>query len=164
MYTPPNLTVVVASQQPLTETTNNDAEIPNSIKKLTPRERKVWQHVTQSLKTHGLIHSTDAMVLNVIVTTFCRWIDTEEQLEKYIKEHDGSYLCITPNGYEQPHQLFYAARHLKRDLLQWLPEACLTIPSFRKAKNLMGQPQQADLFKGDSLTSFVGSKPRLVGG
>lgn len=164
MYTPPNLTVVVASQQPLTETTNNDAEIPNSIKKLTPRERKVWQHVTESLKTHGLIHSTDAMVLNVIVTTFCRWVDTEDQLEAYMKEHDGSYFCKTPNGYEQPHQLFYAARHLKRDLLQWLPEACLTIPSFRKAKNLMSQPQQQNLFGGDNLTSFVGSKPRLVGG
>ena len=163
MNTPPTLTVVVASQQPLTESTNNDAEIPNSIKKLTPRERKVWLHVTESLKNHGLIHSTDAMVLNVIVTTFCRWVDTEEQLEQYIKEHDGSYLCTTPNGYEQPHQLFYAARHLKRDLLQWLPEACLTIPSFRKAKNLIAQPQQGQLF-GDNLTNFVGSKPRLVGG
>lgn len=164
MNTPPNLTVVVASPQPLTESAYSDAEIPNSIKKLTPRERKVWQHVTDSLKKHGLVHSTDAMMLNIIVTTFCRWVDTEEQLEKYMKDNDGSYLCKTPNGYEQPHQLFYASRHLKKDLLQWLPEACLTIQSFRKAKNLMGQPQQPSLFDGDSLTNFVGSKPRLVGG
>ena len=164
MNQPPNLTVVVASHQPQADTQQNDAEIPDSIKKLTPRERKVWQHVTQALKDQGLIHQTDAMLLNVIVTTFCRWVDTEEQLEKYMKDNEGSYLCKTPNGYEQPHQLFYAARHLKRDLLNWLPEACLTIPSFRKAKNLMGQPQQPSLFDGDPLTNFVGSKPRLVGG
>ena len=163
MYQPPNLTVVVASPQPLADTHQNDAQIPDSLKKLTPKERKIWQHVTQALKDHCLIHQTDAMLLNVIVTTFCRWVDTEEQLEKYMKEHDGSYLCTTPNGYEQPHQLFYAARHLKRDLLNWLPEACLTIPSFRKAKNLIAQPQQGQLF-GDNLTNFVGSKPRLVGG
>ena len=160
----PTLTVVVSSPQPIADTHHNDAQIPDSIKRLTPREKKVWQHVTQALKEQGLIHRTDAMLLNVIVTTFCRWVDTEEQLEQYIKEHDGSYLCVTPNGYEQPHQLFYAARHLKRDLLQWLPEACLTIPSFRKAKNLMAQPSQQGLFDSDHLTNFVGSKPRLVGG
>lgn len=158
----PTLTVVVSSPQPVTDSHQNDAQIPDSIKRLTPREKKVWQHVTQALKEQGLIHRTDAMLLNVIVTTFCRWVDTEEQLEQYIKDN-GSFLCKTPNGYEQPHQLFYAARHLKRDLLNWLPEACLTIPSFRKAKNLIAQPQQGQLF-GDNLTNFVGSKPRLVGG
>lgn len=163
MIQPPNLTVVVASPQPLNTEQLNDAEIPDSLKKLSAKERRIWQHVTQALQEQGLIHRTDAMLLNVIVTTFCRWVDTEEQLEKYMKDNNGSYLCKTPNGYEQPHQLFYAARHLKRDLLNWLPEACLTIPSFRKAKNLIAQPQQGQLF-GDNLTNFVGSKPRLVGG
>ena len=70
----------------------------------------------------------------------------------------------TPNGYVQPHQTYYVARTLKKELLNWLPEACLTIPSFRKEKNLTNQPQQPDLFSQDGLTNFVGSKPRLVGG
>jgi hypothetical protein len=56
-------------------------------------------------------------------------------------------LVATPNGYEQPHQLFYVARQLKRELLQWLPEAALTIPSFHKIVGERAKPEQGTLFE-----------------
>jgi len=160
MNQPPTLTVVVASPAPPSASEKTDAEVPEYLKKMTTAEKKVWAYVTASLKEYGLIHKTDGMMLHVIVKTFCRWVDVEAELEAYIAEHK-TIIVKSKNGYEQPHQLHYVARDCKRELLQWLPEACLTIPSFRKAKNLMGQPLQPGLFD-DPLTQFVGAKPKLV--
>lgn len=123
------------------------SEIPGAVAKLSAKERKVWDHVTQALHECGLIHRTDAMVITVICRTFVRWVEAEEQLSDYAREHGGSYIVTTPNGYEQPHQLFYLARNLKRELLQWLPEAALTIPSFHKLVGERAAPQQGQLFE-----------------
>lgn len=162
MNQPPTLTVVVAAQTPPSAQEQSDVCVPDVIKKMSAAEKKVWRYVTDALKEAGLIHKTDAMLLHIIVKTFCRWVDAEEDLDKYI-ETNKTYIVKTPNGYEQPHQSLYVARQYKRELLQWLPEACLSIPAYRKAKNLMGIPQQQpDLFGGDPLSQFVGAKPKLV--
>lgn len=116
------------------------SEIPQPAAKLSAKEKVLWEHVTQALHDCGLIHRTDAMVVTVIVRTFSRWVDVEEQLTKYMKDNGGSYIVTTPNGYEQPHQLFYMARTIKRELLQWLPEAALTIPSFQKVMGDSAKP------------------------
>lgn len=141
----------------------DDSEIPKPQKKLTDAERPVWNYICKALKEHGLIHRTDVMALHVIVTTFVRWMDAEQFVER-MQEETGTYVVTTRNGYEQPHQMFFVARNLKRDLLQWLPEACLTIPSFQKVKKM----QQADNAQGDrlgnELGAFVASKPYLVSG
>ncbi|MFC3340024.1 P27 family phage terminase small subunit [Paracandidimonas soli] len=124
---------------------NVASEIPRPLAKLTAKEKALWEHVTQALQEYGLIHLTDAMTITVICRTFARWVDTEEQLTKFAREHGGSYIVKTPNGYEQPHQLFYAARTLKRELLSWLPEAALTIPSFQKVMGERAFPGQPTL-------------------
>lgn len=121
------------------------SEIPEPAAKLTAKEKALWSHVTQALKDCGLIHRTDAMLLTVICRTFARWVDVEDLLTKFAKENGGTYIVKTPNGYEQPHQLFYAARTLKREMLQWLPEAALTIPSFQKAIGQAGPDAQGQL-------------------
>ena len=123
------------------------SEIPDAPAKLTAKEKTVWNHVTQALHEYGLVHRTDALMLTVICRTFVRWVDAEEQLTKYANANGGTYIVKTPNGYEQPHQLFYAARTLKRELLQWLPEACLTIPTFQKAVGERAAPNQGSLFE-----------------
>jgi len=123
------------------------SEVPDLLAKLSPKERKAWDYITAALRDYGLIHRTDAILLTVIVRTFARWVDAEEQLSAYAKEHDGSYIIKTPNGFEQPHQLFYLARTLKRELLQWLPEAALTIPSFSKQVGERARPEQGSLFE-----------------
>ncbi len=123
------------------------AEIPAPPGKLGKREKVVWKHVTEALLEYGLIHRTDAILLMVICRTFVRWLEAEEQLDKIIVENNGTYIVSTPNGYEQPHQLFYLSRNLKKELLQWLPEAALTIPSFSKAIENRQAPTQGTLFE-----------------
>ena len=126
------------------------AEIPKPPAKLVgPAERAAWKHVTEALYEYGLIHRTDAMMLLVIVRTFARWVQAEDALQKHMDASDGSYIVTTPNGYEQPHQMYYVARNLRVDLLKWLPEAALTIPSFRKAMGERAEPDQADMFGAD---------------
>ncbi len=120
-------------------------DIPAPLAKMSAREKKIWEHVTAALYEVGLIHRTDAMLLMVICRTFVRWVDAEEQLTKLMREKDGNYFVKTPNGYEQPHQIFYVARTLKRELLQWLPEAALTIPSFQKMLGEKAAPGQGVL-------------------
>ncbi|GAB2913809.1 P27 family phage terminase small subunit [Paralcaligenes ginsengisoli] len=122
------------------------SEIPAAETRLSAKERKVWDHVTAALLDYGLIHRTDAMMLTVICRTFVRWAEAEEALNVFAKKNDGSYVVKTPNGYEQPHQLFYVARTLKKELLQWLPEAALTIPSFQKTVSALDAPEQGSLF------------------
>jgi P27 family predicted phage terminase small subunit len=122
------------------------SEIPDAPSKLTVKEKKIWGHITGSLFEVGLIHRTDALMLTVICKTFVRWVDAEEQLTEFMKQHEGSYIVKTPNGYEQPHQIYYVARNVKRELLQWLPEAALTIPSFHKIVGERAAPNQGTLF------------------
>lgn len=122
------------------------SEIPSPPGKLGKREKAVWKHVTEALLEYGLIHRTDAIMLMVICRTFVRWVDAEEQLDQIIIDNGGTYIVSTPNGYEQPHQLFYLSRNLKKELLQWLPEAALTIPSFAKAVEVRQVPTQGTLF------------------
>jgi phage terminase small subunit len=141
----------------------DESEIPKPQKLLTAAEKPVWNYVCKALKEQGLIHRTDVMALHVIVTTFVRWVDAEQFVER-LQAETGTYVVTTRNGYEQPHQMFFVARNLKRDLLQWLPEACLTIPSFQKVKKLQqGDGNQGDLFANE-LGAFVASKPYLVSG
>lgn len=122
------------------------SETPAAPAKLTAREKKIWEHITSALFEVGLIHRTDALLLTVICKTFVRWVDAEEQLTEFMKANDGSYIVKTPNGYEQPHQIYYVARNVKRELLQWLPEAALTIPSFHKIVGDRAAPNQGSLF------------------
>ena len=99
------------------------------------------------------------MMLMVIARTFREWIELSNELDAY-KKKNGSYMSVTPNGYEQPCQLYYVVRNLKRELLQWLPEACLTIPSFEKIKKVTQMDaSQGSLFDDDPLTSFINGNP-----
>lgn len=123
------------------------SEIPDHLAKLSAAERKVWKHVTAALLEYGMVHRTDGLVLTIICKTFVSWVDAEAKLAEFKAENNGGYMTKTPNGYEQPHQLYYVARNLKRELLQWLPEAALTIPSFHKIVGERMNPQQGSLFE-----------------
>ncbi len=135
------------------------SEIPEPPTKLSAKEKSVWIYVTQALLNYGLIHKTDGMLLTVIVKTFVSWVKAEEKIIEIEKE-TGSIYVKTPNGFEQPHQAVYEARKLKRELLQWLPEAALTIPSFNKVVTSLGAPEQGSLFV-DPVEQFRERKRRL---
>lgn len=122
------------------------SEIPENLAKLSKEEKKIWLHVTTALHEVGLIHKTDAMMMHIICKTFSNWVKAETLLQDYMDSNDGSWMAKSPNGYEQPHQSFYVARNLKKELLDWLPEAALTIPSFHKVVGERAAPAQGSLF------------------
>ena len=134
--------------------------IPEPPVKLAGREKKIWDHVTQALLEYQLIHLTDGMLLVVICRTFVEWMDANLELDQYKKENNGSYMTETPNGYRQPHPLYYISRDKKKELLQWLPEAALTIPSFAKIKGeKLAADAQASLFD-DPVNEFKSGKAK----
>lgn len=137
------------------------AEPPKALAKLSPRERKVWRYLVQALADYGLVHRTDAPLLMIVVRVFVQWLDAEEKLAQLAAD-TGGFMVKTPNGYEQPHQLYYVAKDLKRQLLQWLPEAALTIPSFAKLTNDDELPKTGELFD-DPVTAFRNRKRAING-
>jgi phage terminase small subunit len=140
-----------------------EAEEPEILTKLSAREKAVWHYLVEALKRYCLIHKTDAPLLTIIVRIFVQWCDAEQQLQAHAKANDGSFMTKTPNGFEQPHQLYYVARDLKRQLLQWLPEAALTIPSFTKLTGGDAAPLTPDMFE-DPVVAFRNRKQALNDG
>jgi phage terminase small subunit len=137
-------------------------EKPSPLAKLSTRERRVWNYLVKALADYGLVHRTDAPLLMIVVRVFVQWLDAEEQLAELVVK-SGSYIIKTPNGYEQPHQLYYVAKDLKRQLLQWLPEAALTIPSFAKLTEGGDElPKTPDMFE-DPVEAFRNRKQALNG-
>jgi len=156
-----------AVQSPSTSSSQFVSAIPAPPEKLSAKDKKFWDYITAALLEYGLIHKTDGFVLLIIVKTFQRWVQTETLLEAHMKENNGNYFVKTPNGYDQPHQLYFAARNLKGELLKWLPEAALTIPSFHKIVGDQAAPLQGGLFddpveahqKRGRLLKFPGANP-----
>lgn len=122
------------------------SEIPAPPARLTAKEKKVWDHITQALFEYGLIHRTDGLLITIICQTFTQYQNAKEQLDDYKKSHDGSFIVKTPNNYEQPHQLYYVVSSLKKELLRWLPEAALTVVSFHTMLKDRSAPEQGSLF------------------
>ncbi|MGC5885720.1 hypothetical protein [Ralstonia pseudosolanacearum] len=118
---------------------------------LSPRERKVWDYICAALRDAGLPHLTGGIAIAVVCKTFIRWVSTELELQNFEASNGGSYFIKTKTGYDQPHQLFYAAATLKKELLVWLPESCLTLPSSVMARAKLGEEGQQDDLFGDLL-------------
>lgn len=138
-----------------------ESAIPDTLIKLPAKEKKIWRHVTEALLEYGLIHRTDGMLLHVICKTFVSWADAEEELEQYKRDNGGSYITESANGYRAAHPLYYVARDYKKDLLRWLPEACLTLPSFHKVKVAdLSAGSQGSLFD-DPVANFKNQKADL---
>lgn len=142
---------------------SDDAEIPDAPTKLSAKERKVWKHVTDALFQQGLIHKTDGLLITVIVRTFVEWLDATEELELVKLGNGNSYIRESANGHRAPDPLYYVARDKKAELLKWLPEAALTIPSFQKTKAVAADtsPNQGQLFS-DPVEDFKGRKPPML--
>ncbi len=137
------------------------SKIPEPPTPLSEREKVIWNHVTRALHEYQLIHLTDGLMLVVICKTYLAWVDANEQLEKYLQENDGNFIVETKNGYRTPHPVYYIEREKKRELLKWLPEAALTIPSFAKIKSSqLADSSQGNLFD-DPLNDYKNSKPQI---
>ena len=157
----PALHAVSSTLAPAVVTVDDTVEIPKPLDALGPEERKVWKYLTEALRDAGLIHRTDAVLLMVITRTYRNWINLEAELERYRDTNGGETTKYTDKGYPIVHPLFYAAAEERKALLQWLPEALLTIASYQKVKRNLVDPNQPSLFGADPLGAFVGAKPRV---
>lgn len=138
-----------------------NGSVPTPPKKLSAREQKIWNYIVEALAGTDFDLTTSGLLLMIIMRTYIDWEDSVTQLERYKKANGGSYMSVTPNGYEQPCQLFFACRQLKNELLKWLPEACLTVVSLTRTKKV----QESDVRQGDLFTeemkSFMDLRPSI---
>lgn len=119
---------------------------------LSHRERKVWDYICEVLRDEGLPHRLGGIAITIICKTFIQYVQAEKELQNYIASNGGSILQRSQKSdYSQPHPLYYAARDIKQELLKWLPEACLSLPSAVMAKAKMGEEGQQDDLFGDLL-------------
>lgn len=115
----------------------------------SPKELEIWNYICEQLRAAGVEHRIFGLAGALVCNAYSEWLTARQVLEDYKQSNDGSYYWKAPNGYEQPHQSFYVAEKLRRELLQYLPECCLTIPSFANVRSKLGDDGQQDLQFGD---------------
>ena len=121
---------------------------------LTEQEREVFDYICDSLRAAGIQHVTAGMPIAVIVRTYIDWIDAREQCIEKGRVH------FTKNDFPIPFPWADDEKRLKMELGQWLPKACLTIPSLARVRKDTGvQGGQDDLF-GDLVNHAISSPAR----
>jgi hypothetical protein len=120
---------------------------------LTSPEQQVYDYICESLRSAGIEHMTAGMPIAVIVRTFIDWMRAREECE------EKGRVQISKTGWATPTPWADDEKRLKMELGQWLPKACLTIPSLARVRKDTGpQGQQDDLFA--SLVNHGISSPR----
>ncbi len=118
-------------------------------------ERRVWKYICDSLKDAGVEHITAGLPIALIVRTYSDWIAAAEICRQKGRTQTSS------NGWSSEAPWAADERRLKSELSQWLPKACLTIPSLTKVKKDLGVVEgQDDLFT--SLASHAAQKPKIA--
>ena len=105
-------------------------------------ELQVYRYICGVLTKEGIGHLTAGLPIAIIVRTYADWLkacaDCEEK-GRTQKAKRGSWHSETPWAADE--------RRLKMELGQWLPKACLTIPSLARVRKDTGEAAgQDDLF------------------
>ncbi|WP_374335106.1 hypothetical protein [Methyloversatilis sp.] len=109
---------------------------------LSTNERRVWKYICDSLVEAGLEHITAGLPIMVIVRTYSDWLEAAKKCEL-----KGRYQESANSGWASEAPWAADERRLKSELGQWLPKACLTIPSLSKVRKESGvESGQDDLF------------------
>jgi len=130
---------------------------PPPLIELSTSERRIWKYICDSLTASNLEHITAGLPIAVIVRTYTAWIDA-------MKECDvrGRYQ-VSGNGWSSESPWAADERRLKSELGQWLPKACLTIPSLTRVRKDMGIVSgQDDLFA--DLVNHASDRPSAHSG
>lgn len=117
------------------------------------REQEVFAHICAVLRQAGVEHLTAGLPIAVIVMTFCQWLDALKKCDEFGRTQTSK------NGWESPTPWADDERRLKMELGQWLPKACLTIPSITRVRKDTGQAGGQDDLFGD-LVGHATSSPR----
>ncbi|MGZ9027365.1 MAG: hypothetical protein ACXW2U_08845 [Telluria sp.] len=127
---------------------------PPPVIGLTDEELQVYEYICASLRTAGIEHLTAGMPLAVIVRTFVDWIAASKECAEKGRSQ------ISKTGWATPTPWADDEKRLKMELGQWLPKACLTIPSLARVRKDTGdRGGQDDLF-GDLVSHATNSPAR----
>lgn len=120
---------------------------------LSADELEVYDYLCESLRAAGIEHLTAGMPLAVIVRTFADWLIACKQCAR------SGRVQISKTGWATPTPWADDEKRLKMELGQWLPKACLTIPSLARVRKDTGEKGgQDDLFA--DLVNHATSSPR----
>lgn len=122
---------------------------------LNSDELALYEHICDTLRQAGIEHLTAGMPIAIIVRTFADWLKACErcELEGRTQESKNGWFSPTPWAEDE--------KRLKMELGQWLPKACLTIPSLARVRKDTGeQAKQDDLFS--ALVEHVTASPGNV--
>lgn len=120
---------------------------------LTELEQQLYAYICETLRGAGIEHLTAGMPIVIIVRTYADWIKAWERCET-----DGRTQTSQKTGWSSPTPWAEDEKRLKMELGQWLPKACLTIPSFVRVRKDVGPAGVQDDLFGD-LASHAQSSP-----
>jgi hypothetical protein len=124
---------------------------PPPVIGLSEQEREVYEYICDSLRAAGIEHVTAGMPIAIIVRTFVDWINASAECAEKGRSQTSKTGWSTPTPWADDE------KRLKMELGQWLPKACLTIPSLARVRKDTGvQGAQDDLF-GDLVNHAMSS-------
>jgi hypothetical protein len=125
---------------------------PPPLINLSEAENELYLYICDSLRAAGIEHLTAGIAIGTIVRTYAGWIKSSEECDskgRYQTSKTG-WSTLAPWGEDE--------KRLKMELGQWLPKACLTIPSLARVRKDTGEKSgQDDLFA--DLVSHATSSP-----
>lgn len=114
---------------------------PPPMLDLTPAERELYEHICDTLRQAGIEHLTAGMPIAIIVRTFADWLAASAECAEKGRTQTSKTGWVTPTPWADDE------KRLKMELGQWLPKACLTIPSLARVRKDTGEKGgQDDLF------------------
>lgn len=115
--------------------------LPPPMLGLSAEERELFEHICETLRQAGIEHMTAGMPIAIIVRTFADWLKAANRCEKEGRTQTSKSGWSTPTPWADDE------KRLKMELGQWLPKACLTIPSLARVRKDTGSKSgQDDLF------------------
>lgn len=127
---------------------------PPPIIGLTDDELEVYRYICESLRVAGIEHLTAGMPLAVIVRTFVDWIAAAKECTEKGRSQTSKTGWATPTPWADDE------KRLKMELGQWLPKACLTIPSLARVRKDTGEKSGQDDLFGDLVNHAINSPAR----
>lgn len=114
---------------------------PPPMLSLTTDEHALYEHICETLRQAGIEHLTAGMPIAIIVRTFADWLKACAECEEKGRSQTSKTGWSTPTPWADDE------KRLKMELGQWLPKACLTIPSLARVRKDTGEKGgQDDLF------------------
>jgi hypothetical protein len=124
---------------------------PPMAMQLTEVERNLYEEICEALRKAGIDHVTSGLAIAFIVRTVAQYLAANKRCE------DEGRTQTSKTGWASPTPWAEDEKRLKMELGQWLPKACLTIPSLARVRKDTGdQSKQDDLF-GDLVNHAMSS-------